>query len=62
MITKKSRPLKIIYDNLLREIISITNEWNIKKIIIGFPVSDTKKEGIIQKEIKCFSNELKKID
>ena len=61
MITKKSRPLKIIYDNYLEEITLITNEWNIKKIIVGFPASDTKRENKIQTEIRCFSNELKKI-
>ena len=54
MITNKTRPLKIIYDNYLEEIISIINEWNIKKIIIGFPVSDTKRDNKIQTEIKCF--------
>tara|TARA_A100001035_G_scaffold276421_1_gene271359 strand:- start:115 stop:540 length:426 start_codon:yes stop_codon:yes gene_type:complete len=58
MITNKTRPLKIVYDNYLDEIISIINEWSIRKIIIGFPVNNSKKDNKIQSEIKLFSNQL----
>ena len=58
MITNKTRPLKIVYANYYDEIISIIKEWNIRKIIIGFPVNDSRKDNKIQSEIKHFSNEL----
>ena len=55
-ITKESRPLKLIYNDYINKIQEIILEWNITKIIIGFPYH--KKEGQIHSEIKNFSNEL----
>ena len=37
-VTKISRPLKIIYHNHIDEIIKIIEEWDIDKVIIGFPI------------------------
>ncbi len=59
-VTKKSRPLKIIYKNYIDEINMLINEWGINKIIIGFPYCNHKKEGRIQKDIRCFVDILKK--
>ena len=39
-ITNKSRPLKIIYKNYIDEIDKILEEWDIDKIIVGFPSRD----------------------
>ena len=58
MITKTCRPLKIIYKNKNDEIKKIILEWHIKRIIIGYPEYD--KKSSIHKEIKNFSDDLKK--
>lgn len=58
LITKSSRPLKIIYKDRINELKDIINEWNIKKIIIGYPEHD--KISPIHKEIKQFSDEIEK--
>ena len=58
-VTKKSRPLRIIYNDYVNEIIKIIEEWDIDKIIIGFPYGSDKKEGKIHKEIRAFVNNLK---
>ena len=55
-ITKESRPLKLIYNDYINKIQEIILEWNITKIVIGFP--HHKKEGHIHSEIKNFTNEL----
>ena len=59
-VTKKSRPLRIIYNNYVDEINTIIEEWDIDRIIIGFPHSDHTKEGVIHKEIRNFADTLKK--
>ena len=43
-ITKESRPLKIIYNDYINKIEEIILEWNITKIVVGFP--HHKKEAI----------------
>ena len=58
LITKSSRPLKVIYKDNINELKNIIFEWNIEKIIIGYPVHD--KIGPIHKEINKFSSEVKK--
>ena len=55
-ITKESRPLKIIYNDYINKIQEIILEWNITKIVVGFP--HHKKECQIHSEIKNFTNEL----
>ena len=59
-VTKISRPLKIIYHNHIDEINEIIGEWEIAKIIVGFPNSDHRKEGKIHREIRSFVDDLKK--
>ena len=59
-VTKISRPLKIIYHNYIDEIDKLIDEWEIDKIIVGFPNSDHKKEGRIHMEIRNFVDALKK--
>ena len=58
-ITNKSRPLKIIYKNYIDEIDKILEEWDIDKIIVGFPSRDGRKKSKIHDEINNFVNSLK---
>jgi len=58
MITKSSRPLKVIYKDRINELRDIITEWNVEKVIIGYPIHN--KIGPIHKEIKTFSDEIKK--
>ena len=55
-VTRNSRPLKILYTNYIKEIKNIIYEWDINKIIIGYP--KYKKEGSIHKEIKSFAKNI----
>tara|TARA_B100000900_G_scaffold116285_1_gene97892 strand:- start:71 stop:490 length:420 start_codon:yes stop_codon:yes gene_type:complete len=57
IITKSSRPLRIIYKDRINELKKIITEWNIEKMIIGYPVHD--KVSPIHKEIEKFSDEIK---
>ena len=59
-VTKKSRPLKIIYKDYINEIGKILEEWDIDKIVVGFPDHVGKKASKIQGEINNFVNTLKK--
>ena len=59
-VTKKSRPLKIIYKDYINEIGMILEEWDIDKIVVGFPDHVGKKASKIQDEINNFVNTLKK--
>ncbi len=56
-IIKKSRPLKVLYNNYILEINKVLDEWNITKIIIGYPYHA--KESKIHDDIKSFIKELK---
>ena len=58
-VTNKSRPLKIIYKNYINEIDKMLDEWDVDKIIIGFPDDIGRKENKIHSEIKDFANRLK---
>ena len=58
-ITNKSRPLKIIYKNYIDEIDKILEEWDIDKIIVGFPSRIGRKKSKIHDEINNFVNSLK---
>ena len=58
-ITNKSRPLKIIYKNYIDEIDKILEEWDIDKIIVGFPSRVGRKKRKIHDEINNFVNSLK---
>ena len=58
-VTNRSRPLKIIYKNYINEIDRMLDEWDIDKIIIGFPSSVDIKENKIQKQINDFADKLK---
>jgi len=58
MITKSSRPLKVIYKDRINELRDIITKWNVEKVIIGYPIHN--KIGPIHKEIKMFSDEIKK--
>ena len=58
-ITNRSRPLKIIYKNYIDEIDKILEEWDIDKIIVGFPSRDGRKKSKIHDEINNFVNSLK---
>ena len=58
-VTNRSRPLKIIYKNYINEIDRMLDEWDIDKIIIGFPSSVDRKENKIQKQINDFADKLK---
>ena len=58
-VTKKSRPLKIIYKDYIDEIGKILEEWDIDKIVVGFPDHVGKKASKIQDEINNFVNTLK---
>ena len=55
-ITRNSRPLKVLYNNYIKEIKNVIDEWGIKKIVIGYP--EYKKEGSIHKEIKSFAKNI----
>ncbi len=55
-VTRNSRPLKILYSNYIYEIKKIIYEWDIKKIVIGYP--KYKKENNIHKEIKSFADDI----
>jgi putative Holliday junction resolvase len=55
-VTRNSRPLKILYKNCIKEIKKIIDEWDINKIIIGYP--EYKKESNIHKEIKSFAENI----
>ena len=59
-VTKKSRPLKIVYKDYIDEIGKILEEWDIDKIVVGFPDNVGKKASKIQGEINNFVNTLKK--
>ena len=59
-VTKKSRPLKIVYKDYIDEIGKILEEWDIEKIVVGFPDHVGKKASKIQGEINNFVNTLKK--
>ena len=56
-IIKKSRPLKVLYNDYILEINKVLDEWNITKIIIGYPYHA--KESKIHDDIKSFIKELK---
>ena len=56
-IIKKSRPLKVLYNDYILEITKVLDEWNITKIIIGYPYHA--KESKIHDDIKTFVEELK---
>ena len=58
-VTNKSRPLKIIYKDHINEIDKIIDEWDIDKIIIGFPNSIGRKKNKIHSGINDFVNSLK---
>ena len=58
-ITNKSRPLKIIYNNYIDEIDKILEEWDIEKIIVGFPCRVGRKKSKIHDDINDFVNSLK---
>ena len=59
-VTKKSRPLKIVYKDYIDEIGKILEEWDIDKIVVGFPDHVGKKASKIKDEINNFVNTLKK--
>ena len=59
-ITNESRPLKIIYEDYIDEIDKMLEEWDIDKIIVGFPSRAGKKTSKIHDEINNFVNTLKK--
>ena len=56
-IIKKSRPLKVLYKDYILEINKVLDEWNITKIIIGYPYYT--KESKIHDDIKSFIKDLK---
>ena len=58
-LTNKSRPLKIIYKNYIDEIDKILEEWDIDKIIVGFPSRVGRKKSKIHDEINNFVYSLK---
>ena len=55
-VTRNSRPLKVLYCNYIDEIRKVIYEWDIKKIVIGYP--EYKKENNIHKEIKSFAEDI----
>ena len=55
-VTRNSRPLKVLYNNYIKEIKNVIDEWDINKIVIGYP--EYKKEGSIHKEIKYFAKNI----
>ena len=58
-IIKKSRPLKVLYNDYILEIKKVLDEWNITKIIIGYPYHN--EESKIHDNIKSFIEELKSV-
>ena len=58
-VTNRSRPLKIIYKNYIDEIDKILDEWDIDKIIVGFPSHVGRKQSKIHNEINNFVDSLK---
>ena len=58
-VTKESRPLKIIYRDYIDEIGKILEEWDIDKIVVGFPGHVGKKASKIHDEINNFVTSLK---
>ena len=60
-ITHVARPLTIILGNPIDEILSLIDEWNVEKVIIGYPEFVKKSE--IHKQIENFSSQIRnKID
>ncbi len=60
-ITHVARPLTIILGNPINEILSLIDEWNVEKVIIGYPEFVKKSE--IHKQIENFSSQIRnKID
>ena len=55
-VTRNSRPLKILYNNYIKEIKNVVDEWGINKIVIGYP--EYKKKSSIHKEIKSFAKNI----
>ncbi len=55
-VTRNSRPLKVLYTDYIEEIKNVIDEWDINKIVIGYP--KYKKESSIHKEIKLFSKNI----
>ena len=55
-VTRNSRPLKVIYCNYIDEIKKVIYQWDIKKIVIGYP--EYKKESNVHKEIKSFAEDI----
>ena len=58
-VTKESRPFKIIYKDYIDEIGKILEEWDIDKIIVGFPSRVGRKKSKIHDEINNFVYSLK---
>ena len=56
-ITKNARPLKVLYNNCLEEIKKVIYEWDVAKIVIGYP--KYKKKTDIHKEIESFAENIK---
>ena len=56
-VTRNSRPLKVLYNNYIKEIKNVIDEWDINKIVIGYP--KYKKESSIHEEIKSFAKNIK---
>ena len=55
-VTRNSRPLKVLYTDYIEEIKNVIDEWDINKIVIGYP--KYKKESSIHKEIKLFAKNI----
>ena len=55
-VTRNSRPLKVLYNNYIKEIKNVIDEWDINKIVIGYP--KYKKESSIHEEIKSFAKNI----
>ena len=55
-VTRNSRPLKVLYNNYIKEIKNVIDEWDISKIVIGYPKYN--KESSIHKEIKSFARNI----
>ena len=58
-IIKKSRPLKVLYNDYILEISKVLDDRNITKIIIGYPYHN--EESKIHDDIKSFIEELKSV-
>ena len=55
-VTRNSRPLKVLYNNYIKEIKNVIDEWDIDIVVIGYP--KYKKESSIHKEIKSFAKNI----